>query len=55
MESQGCRATWRMVYRRFVGDNFQLREILAKLLDQGKITETIVDAANVVYHTNRKV
>ena len=42
--------TWRMVYRRFAGDDYRLREILASLLGQGKITETIINA-NAVYHT----
>jgi hypothetical protein len=50
LEALSMLPTWRMIYRRFPGDDFQLREILVSLIWQGKITESIVDA-NTVYHS----
>lgn len=38
LEKNGKRTSWRMIYRRFSGDDFSLREALAELLEQGEIT-----------------
>lgn len=37
LEKNGKHTSWRMIYRRFSGDDFSLREALAELLGEGKI------------------
>lgn len=37
LEKNGKHTSWRMIYRRFSGDDFRLREALAELLGEGKI------------------
>lgn len=38
LEKNGKHTSWRMIYRRFSGDDFRLREALAELLGEGEIT-----------------